>query len=111
MPAAPASNCNAPSWQCTGTDCGEVVAFEPNLGDGYWDYNLNGETVGDEYRSYIRKEVMMLIKYAAASVNCMGAAWTVGNGVALGLGDMSEANGDIQVKGEKPTRSPTGYPR
>ena len=57
------------------------------------------------------KEVMMLVKYAAASVNCMGAAWTVGNGEPLGLGDMSEANGDIPGQRRKPTRSPTGYPR
>ena len=84
LPSAPATNCNAPSWQCTGTDCGDVVAFEPNLGDGYWDHNLNGESVGDEYRSYIRKK-MMPIKYAAASVNRMGAAWTVGNGEPWGL--------------------------
>tara|TARA_Y100001954_G_scaffold159118_1_gene168883 strand:+ start:86 stop:1720 length:1635 start_codon:yes stop_codon:yes gene_type:complete len=108
LPSAPATNCNAPSWQCTGTDCGDVVAFEPNLGDGYWDYNLNGESVGDEYRSYIRKEVMMLIKYAAASVNCMGAAWTVGNGEPLGLGDMSEANGDIPGTRENQPGHPEG---
>ena len=108
LPPAPATNCSAPSWQCTGTDCGDVVAFEPNLGDGYWDYNLNGESVGDEYRSYIRKEVMMLIKYAAASVSCMGAAWTVGNGEPLGLGDMSEANGDIPGARENQPGHPEG---
>ena len=108
LPAAPATNCSVPGWQCTGTDCGDVVAFEPNEGDGYWDYNLNGESVGDEYRSYIRKEVMMLIKYAAASVNCMGAAWTVGNGEPLGLGDMSEANGDIPGQRENQPGHPPG---
>ena len=38
---------------------------------------------------------MNLIKYASASVACMSETWEFGNGHLLGLGDMSEANGDI----------------
>lgn len=86
-----------PDWQCTGTaaHCGELLPFEPDMGPGYWDYPLNGETSTNQYRSYLRRDVTMLVKYATAMVACQAAGWTFGNGGPLGLGDMSEADGAI----------------
>lgn len=101
-PPGPVPTCAAgvgtvPDWRCTGGEsvCGEIVAFDPAMGVGYWNYALNGETESNQYRSYIRRDVMMLVKYAAAMVACQAPAWTVGNGGAVGLGDMSEADGAI----------------
>ena len=94
VPACAAGMGMVPDWQCT-TGCADIVPFEPDVGPGWWDYPLNGESEADQYRSYIRRDVMMLIKYATAMVACQTGAWTFGNGGNLGLGDMSEANGDI----------------
>ena len=97
-PSGSAPSCaSVPSWECVGNEatCGQLVTFDPRLGDGYWDYPLNGETDSNQYRSYARRDVMLLVKYAAARTACLGASWPVGNGGVLGLGDMSEANGAI----------------
>ncbi len=93
--AGPGPTCNnLPPRDCT-ENCGDIVAFEPDEGPGYWDYPINGETSADEYRSYARRDLMMLIKWATAVVDCKAAAWAGGNGEPLGLGDMSESNGNI----------------
>lgn len=89
-----------PSWQCSGGDCGDLVAYNPRVGNDYWDYPLNGETTANQYRSFIRGDVRNLVSYASAWVRCMTKdRWEFGSGTnyeaALGLGDMSEANGDI----------------
>ena len=101
-PPGPVPSCAAgvgavPDWRCTGDAayCGELVPFEPDEGPGWWDYPLNGETSTDEYRSYIRRDVMMLVTYAAAMVDCQASGWDFGNGGRLGLGDMSEVDGSI----------------
>ncbi len=88
---------NLPPLQCTGTAayCGEIVPFDPVTGPGYDNYPLNGETATNQYRSYIRRDLMMLIKYATAKVACKTAGWTFGDNWLLGLGDMSEINGAI----------------
>jgi hypothetical protein len=98
---APPTGCvigmsDIPDWRCTGTaaHCGELVAFEPVRGPGYWNYPLNGETTTNQYRSFVRRDVMMLVKYAAAMVACQARGWP-GNGGELGLGDMSERDGAI----------------
>ncbi len=95
----PGPDCSSvlPKRDCTGTlaYCGELSSFEPKNGLGYEDYPLNGETAANQYRSYARRDMQMLIKYAAAYVACKAASWNTGNGGALGLGDMSEANGAI----------------
>jgi len=92
VPACP----DVVDYVCTGGEavCGEVIAFEPDVGDGWWDYALNGETNANQYRSYIRRDVMQLVQHATSVVACKGDGWA-GNGGNLGLGDMSEANGDI----------------
>lgn len=97
-PSGPVPACTGlPSWECEGDEayCGQLVPFEPVNGDGYWNYPLNGETNANQYRSYVRRDLMLLVKYAAAATRCLSEGWAYGNGGVLGLGDMSEANGDI----------------
>lgn len=96
--AGPGPSCsNLPPMDCTGgaAHCAALVQFNPVQGDGYIDYPENGETWANQYRSYIRRDLMMLIQYATAKVACKTAGWTTGNGKPLGLIDMSEANGAI----------------
>jgi hypothetical protein len=95
-PDAPAG-CVLPPRDCTGTPtyCAELVPFEPITGPGYDNYPLNGETLSNQYRSYCRRDLMILVKYAAAYVECKAKTWTGGNGAPIGLGDMSEKNGAI----------------
>lgn len=100
-PPGPPPSCAAgvgsvPDWRCSGASCSDLVPFDPDMGPGYWDYPLNGETSADQYRSYVRRDVMMLVKYATAMVDCQSGGWSFGNvGQPLGLGDMSEADGSI----------------
>ena len=86
-----------PPMLCEGTDeyCGELVPFEPVLGPGYDNYPVNDETEKDQYRSFLRRDLMLLIKYATARVDCAAEGWDSGHGEPLGLGDMSEADGSI----------------
>jgi len=88
---------NLPSKDCTGgaTYCSELLPFSPVEGTGYVDYPLNGETWTNQYRSYARRDLQMLIKWATAFVDCKAKGWGGGNGYPLGLGDMSESNGAI----------------
>jgi hypothetical protein len=101
---------NVPDWYCDGTEssCGALTVFNPRSGDGYWDYPLNGETSNNQYRSYVRKDTMMLVKYAASATSCLGQHWTVGNGGRLGLGDMSEADGAIPGTSDGQPGHPAG---
>ncbi len=81
---------NLPPPTCTGgaAYCGQLIPFSPRQGPGYVVYH-------DAYRTYIRRDLQMLIKYAAAKTACMTKNWNTGNGGSLGLGDMSESNGAI----------------
>ena len=93
----PGPSCDLPPLICTEgkSRCGELVRFEPTFGRGYIDYPLNGETWRDQYRSWIRRDVAMMIQYGAAMVDCKAAGWTIGNHRPLGLADMSERDGAI----------------
>jgi hypothetical protein len=94
----PGPTCNnLPAKDCAGSKayCGQIVQFAPANGPGYTNYPLNGETWDNQWRSFARRDLMMLIKWATAYVDCKGPGWGGGNGKALGLGDMSEANGAI----------------
>ncbi|HJL03114.1 MAG TPA: hypothetical protein RMH85_06400 [Polyangiaceae bacterium LLY-WYZ-15_(1-7)] len=111
-PGTPPAACavgsmGVPDWRCT-EDCDALVAFDPRMGLGYDDYPLNGETAADQYRSWIRRDVMMLVRYAAAMTACQGGEWPFGNGGALGLGDMSEADGSIPGTREGSPGHPAG---
>ncbi len=83
-----------PARDCTGTTCGQLVTFSPRTNAAWDDYPINGETTNNQYRSYLRRDLQMLVSYATSKVACKAAAWT-GTSRALGLGDMSEANGAI----------------
>ena len=94
----PGPSCpNLPTKDCVQDPayCGELLPFEPVMGPGYDNYPLNGETLNNQYRSYARRDLQMLVKWATAYVDCKAADWDTGNGFPLGLGDMSEADGSI----------------
>ena len=78
-----------------GAYCLELMPFLPESGPGYLNYPVNGETEEDQYRSYATREVLQLVKYATAKVDCKAANWDYGNLAPLGLGDMSEEDGSI----------------
>ncbi len=84
-----------PARDCTGTGCGSLVTFNPRTNTAWDDYAINGETAANQYRSYLRKDLQMLVSYATSVTACKTATWMTGNGGALGLGDMSEAYGAI----------------
>jgi hypothetical protein len=91
----PGPACALPPLLC-GDDapCGEIVLFTPPKGAGYEDIPLDDETEANQYASYLRRDVMMVVQYAAAKVACKAAAWP-GNTAPLALGDMSERDGAI----------------
>ncbi len=94
--AGPGPACpGLPARDCTGATCGQLVSFSPRTSAAWDDYPINGETAGNQYRSFLRRDLQMLVAYATSKVACKTAAWSGGNGGALGLGDMSEANGAI----------------
>jgi hypothetical protein len=84
-----------PTVECVGDDtyCAELVLFEPTSGPGYINYPVNGETWDNQYRSYLGRDVVSMIKYASARVACETESWDYGRFYPLGLGDMSEADG------------------
>ena len=113
----PGPTCNnLPTKDCVGTKayCGELIPFEPLQGDGWDNYPINGEcdpcgtkkcdgygqclTNGQfepQWRSWARRDLVMLMQWATAFVKCKTAGWAGGNGLPLGMGDMSEKNGTI----------------
>lgn len=93
--AGPGPTCSTlPTRDCT-TDCGTLISFNPRTTTAFDDYPINGETSTNQYRSFLRRDLMMLVAWASSKTYCKTQAWTTGNGGALGLGDMSEANGAI----------------
>ena len=111
VPPGPVPDCSGVAdWMCEGSEgtCGDVEQFLPEQGHGYWNYPLNGETSGNQYRSYARRDLIMLVKYAAAQVECLTSGWSFGNHEPLGLGDMSEANGDIPGTSDGDSGHPEG---
>ncbi|MBI5481974.1 MAG: hypothetical protein HY906_24175 [Deltaproteobacteria bacterium] len=93
----PACLSSLPPRDCTGTSayCSQLITFDPRTNTSWDDYAINGETSSNQYRSYLRRDLVMLIQYATAKVACLASGWTTGTGGALGLGDMSESNGAI----------------
>lgn len=89
-------------------NCAELIQFEPTQGDGYWDYPENGETSTNQYRSWLRRDLVYVVKYAAAKVACKAKDWTFGNGGRVGLIDMSEKDGKIPGTSVGDPAHPTG---
>lgn len=84
-----------PPVYCLGDtiDCSQLVQFLPTEGLGYLDYPMLPETDDHRYFSFLRKDLMLIVKYATAKVARKTAEWDYGNMAPLGLGDMSEAGG------------------
>jgi hypothetical protein len=105
--AGPGPECpDLPDFVCTGTNeyCGELIQFTPDNNPssaeydatlGYIEYPENGETWDNQYRSFLRRDVIMAMKYAAAITACKAVDWDFGNGMPIGTIDMSEADGAI----------------
>ena len=96
-PATGVSCPSVPARDCTGSAsfCGALTTFSPRTNDARDDYPINGETSSNQYRSYLRRDLIMLVDYASEVVACKAAAWDSGIGGPLGLGDMSEADGAV----------------
>ncbi len=96
-----------PPMTCSGSasHCGQLIQFDPpnNPSEpgydpslGYIDYPENGETWRNQYRSWMRRDAIMAVQYAAALVACKSAGWTFGlRNEPIGLIDMSERDGSI----------------
>ena len=63
--------------------------MDPRRTDSYWDYPLNGETSTNQYRSYLRRDLALLLTYASDQTHCLSQNWDFGNREPIGLGDMS----------------------
>jgi hypothetical protein len=86
-----------PARDCVGNNafCTEMVSFEPRFTQGYSDYPQSGETWDNQYGSYLRRDLMLLITYATTRVARESAPWGYCQPGPIVLGDMSEKNGAI----------------
>jgi hypothetical protein len=92
--AGPGPTCSGlPLPDCT-SGCNILTPFSPRTTAYYDDYPINGETSTNQYRSYPRKDLNLLVAWATAKTLCKTAGWA-GNGGKLGMGDMSESDGAI----------------
>jgi hypothetical protein len=96
-PPSPRRLCEIPPARCSaGAEvCRELVLFAPAVSAGYEDFPNGGETWDDQWASYVRRDLMMAVQYAAAKVACMTSGWTYGNGGPVVLTDMNERDGAI----------------
>ena len=85
--------CDLPPRDCEGDHCGDLVQL-PELGHGYFDDMITWEDTSITSTSYLRRDLMMLLQYAAARVACDAASWRTGNGAPLGFGDASDVDGN-----------------
>jgi hypothetical protein len=88
--------------------CAELIQFSPVRDLGYWDYPLNGETEADQYRSWARRDLKLLIQRATAATECLSEDWEYQAYQDLGLGDMSERDGSIPGTRENQPGHPQG---
>lgn len=84
--------CDLPPRDCT-EGCDDLVQLLPAIGPGYHDDMIHWEDSSVTSTSYMRRELMMLVKYATARVACDAADWK-GNGGTLGMGDASDVDGN-----------------
>ena len=102
FPAGPVPDCSSAAPDFTNCSlnggnnaCSDLVVMDPRRTDSYWDYPLNGETSTNQYRSYLRRDLALLLTYASDQTHCLSQNWDFGNREPIGLGDMSEADGAI----------------
>jgi hypothetical protein len=94
----PGPDCDdLPSLYCMGSAeyCSELVPFELAIDTAYINYPFMFESWENQFRSYLRRDLMPLIKYASSKLQCKTGEWDFGNFAPLGLADMSEADGSI----------------
>jgi hypothetical protein len=87
----PGPACALPEWRCTAS-CDELVEM-PLGGVGYLDRRIEEETIPETSTSFVRRDLMMLVHYAAAKVACKARDWKTGNGGPIVLADGSEIDG------------------
>lgn len=81
------AKCVVPSPVCS-VHCDELVRFTPSIGTGYEDVEEDDERDADTSTSYIRRDLMLRVQYAAAVVACSDD-----NPRPIALGDASERDG------------------
>lgn len=79
--------CELPQRDCT-EGCDDLVQLLPEIGPGYFDDYIYEESSSITSTSYLRRDLMMLVKYAAARVACEMP------GQPLGMGDASDVDGN-----------------
>lgn len=84
---APPDCAHLPPRDCV-VGCAELVRFTPARGIGWFDDALAGERSDEASTSYVRRDLMMLVQHATAAIACTTGARP------LGLGDMSDRDGD-----------------
>lgn len=84
---APSDCAHLPPRDCAAR-CDELVRFTPARGVGWFDDALAGERSDETSTSYVRRDLMMLVQHATAEIACSTGARP------LGLGDMSDRDGD-----------------
>lgn len=77
-------------------NCKDLILFSPTKGTGY-------EVFHDKSYSYVRRDVMIYFKYAAASVACL---WP--NIKPIGIGDISMQDGSTPRYSSGSLRHPSG---
>ncbi len=73
--------------------CTELIQFTPSAGPGYLDYPVRDETEANQYRSWVRRDLAQIVKFAAAEMSCKSSSWGFGNRAPLGIGDGSHEDG------------------
>jgi hypothetical protein len=97
----PASECYVPPLECRAR-CGELVWVTPIAGRGYEDDPVPSEREAPRSTSWLRRDLFMLVRHAAARVACA----TGGHPIALG--DMSERDGATPGTAAGAARHPPG---
>ena len=87
----PGRTCVLPPRTCT-ERCDELVEM-PLVGIGYFDAREREELIEATSTSFLRRDLKMVIEYAAAKVLCKSSTWNTGIGGPIALGDMSQQDG------------------
>jgi hypothetical protein len=104
--AGPGPACELPARACS-EHCADLVQI-PAVGAGYVDVRLDDEQTAETSTSYVRRDLMMLVQYAAAKVACKANGWSTGHGGPIALSDMSERDGATPGTARGSPRHPRG---
>jgi hypothetical protein len=103
----PGPACALPLRGCSGPPewCAELVEM-PTVGQGYIDVRIAGEDRPETSTSYLRRDLILVVRYAAAKVACKAGDWHTGTGGEIVLGDMSERDGSTPGTASSRPRHP-----